>query len=317
MKYIEYLNGLIREEVIKSDNCVLFGQNINAGSCLGGLTRNIKVNEHSKIINSTNAEYSLTGFGFGLMMNGASGVFIMKQLDFLLLGIDHIVNTYNIIRNIREQYLVGSFTILPTIVDSGYDGPQSSFNNFHDLCSIARIKGFTISNKFEADYLFANQFLKPGFRIIALSQRLGKHEIIENNKPIQIFSNGEIFQYTDGMDVTVVSSNFSFPQASHLIKTLNKNGIEAAHFNISSGLIDDLDPIISSVSKSKKIIVIDDSKSIQTPVDLLLAQLCGMNIEKKIVVKRLLNSNWLNPVSDIFEIDESAVLNQLNSKQVV
>ena len=75
MKYVEYLNGLIRSEVLNTEYAVLFGQNINAGSCLGGLTRNIKMNNTGHIFNSTNAENSLVGFGFGLMINGASGVF--------------------------------------------------------------------------------------------------------------------------------------------------------------------------------------------------------------------------------------------------
>jgi DNA (cytosine-5)-methyltransferase 3A len=61
--------------------------------------KNIKLSENSRFINSTNAENSLGGFGFGLMINGASSVFFMKQLDFLLLGIDQLVNTYNIITN--------------------------------------------------------------------------------------------------------------------------------------------------------------------------------------------------------------------------
>lgn len=36
-----------------------------------------------------------------------------------------------------------------------------------------------------------------------------------------------------------------------------------------------------------------------------------MNLEKKIVIKRHLNENWVNPISDIFEIDETPVLKQL------
>ncbi len=313
MRYVEYLNSLIKSEVLKTDNCVLFGQNIDAGSCLGGLTRNIKVNKNSRIFNTTNAEYSLTGFGFGLMMNGASGVFLMKQLDFLLLGIDQIVNTYNIIRNIQEKYPNGSFSIIPTVVDSGYDGPQSSFNNFNDLCSIARVKGFTVSNKSEADYLFANQLLKPGFRIIALSQRLGKSDIIVNSPPLKIIGNGEIFQYKEGKDVTVVSSNFSFPQASKLINYLEENGIYASHFNICSGLIEDLSIVIKDVAITKKIILIDDSKSIQTPVENLLSQINSIEVQKVILLKRQINDDWLHPVSDIFEIDDENVLFNLKA----
>ena len=101
MIYLNFINEQIRSTIEKNDNLVLFGQNISAGSCLGGLTKNLKVNENSKIINSTNSENSLCGFGFGMMMNNVSSVFFMKQLDFLLLGIDHLVNTYNIIRSSR------------------------------------------------------------------------------------------------------------------------------------------------------------------------------------------------------------------------
>ena len=139
MKYLNFINEQIRSTIEKNDNLVLFGQNISAGSCLGGLTKNLKVNENSKIINSTNSENSLCGFGFGMMMNNVSSVFFMKQLDFLLLGIDHLVNTYNIIRSVKKD-LKSSFTIMPIIVDNGFQGPQSSFNNFGDICSIARIQ---------------------------------------------------------------------------------------------------------------------------------------------------------------------------------
>ena len=69
MKYIEYVNEQIRNTVKDPENLVLFGQNINAGSCLGGLTKGLSVNPTSKIINSTNSENSLCGFGFGLMLS--------------------------------------------------------------------------------------------------------------------------------------------------------------------------------------------------------------------------------------------------------
>ena len=45
MKYIEYINKLIQEEVLKQKNLIVYGQNIAAGSCLGGLTKNLQVKE--------------------------------------------------------------------------------------------------------------------------------------------------------------------------------------------------------------------------------------------------------------------------------
>jgi len=311
MKYLEYMNKLIIEHVITTENCVLFGQNINGGSCLGGLTRNIKVTEKNKIFNSTNAENSLVGFGLGLMMNDASAVFLMKQLDFLLLGIDHLVNTYNIMRSLKDKYPQGSFTIIATVVDSGYDGPQSSFNNFYDLCAIARVDGFNINNKADADHVFTKEFLQPGFRIIALSQRLSKEELNETALPLRVLANGNIFQYSEGSDITIVSNNFSYTIAVDLIQTLNENSIEVAHFHINNIINTDWKEVIENISKTKKIIVIDDSKSIQSSVDNLLSMLVGIEISKKIILKRQIGDDWLYPRSDIFEINKKDILNEL------
>lgn len=308
MKYVEYLNAVIKREVANSDNCVLFGQNINAGSCLGGLTRNIIMNPDSRIINTTNAENSLVGFGFGLMMNGMSGVFLMKQLDFLLLGIDQLVNTYNIIRSINHQPENGSFTIVATVVDSGYEGPQSSFNNLSDICSIARIQGFTVTNKADADHIFSHHFLEPGFRIIGLSQRLGKIDIDESAVPVKVIDNGNIFQYTAGADATIVSFNFSYPQAAKLAKFLFGNNIQVSHFHVNSATSMDWKDILSNIATTKKIIIIDDSKSLHIPGDSLLSQLVSVNIKRSIVLKKELGNNWLYPVSDDFIINEESVL---------
>jgi len=129
MKYIEFINQLIKEKVLEAEKIVLFGQNISAGSCISGLTRNLKV-QNGLIINTPNSENTLCGVGFGLMLNKISSIFFMKQQDFLLLGIDHLVNTYNII---RQKEPSASFTIVTVVMDHGFEGPQHSFNNFGDL----------------------------------------------------------------------------------------------------------------------------------------------------------------------------------------
>ena len=144
MEYIEFVNKNISQKILESERVVLFGQNISAGSCLSGLTRNLQVKKGDYVINTPNCENTQCGVGFGLMINGVSSIFFMKQQDFLLLGIDHLVNTYNFI---RRKNPLASFTIVTTVVDNGYQGLQSSLNNLGDFCSIARVPGFTITNK--------------------------------------------------------------------------------------------------------------------------------------------------------------------------
>jgi len=310
MKYIEAVNNQIKKTVMESQNIILFGQNINAGSCLGGLTRGIKVSENSKIINSTNSENTLCGFGFGLMLNEISSIFFMKQLDFLLLGIDHLVNTFNIIRNTMPN-LKSSFTIMPIIMDNGYQGPQSSLNNFSDFCSIARISGYVISTKYEAEKIISSKLVSPGFRILGVSQRLFGKEILEI-EPIDKNEDLSLIQYTRGKDVTIVCFNFSFPLGWKLLEELKNKKIDSSIFNVTKLTPINWEKIIDDVKITKKIIIMDDSKS----ENLLCYNLISIihdqcKLDKKIVVKKNISSYWLDPVDDQMDINYKKIIDEI------
>ena len=206
LTYLQHVNAELRKAVGSKDGLVVYGQNVSAGGRILGVARGLAVKETGKIINTTNTENSLVGFGFGMMLGGGTAAFIMKQLDFLFLGIDQIVNTYNIIRNIGHAK--GSFTILPVTVDMGYEGSQSSSNNFADFCSIARIDGYALTNKYDAEKILDLHFGKPGFRIISVSQRMFKNEIIDPGKPIVADKDMKFVQYKDGGDATIVTFNW-------------------------------------------------------------------------------------------------------------
>ena len=310
MNYIELINNLIKEQVSKHEQLVIFGQNVSAGSCIGGMTRGLSIPKSGRIINSSNSENSLCGFGFGMMINDVSSILFMKQLDFLLLGIDHLVNTFNVIRNHENN---ASFTIFPIVMDNGYQGLQSSSNNFADFCSIARIKGYTITNKIDAEKIISSKLISPGFRIIAISQRMFKDEIITPDKLIYVNNENDVFQYTEGDDVTVVCFNFSFSYGQQIVDELNNNNLKCSLFNVNSSTPTNWTKIIDNVSKTKKIIIIDDSKSENLNFYALLNDISNKVIlDKKIILKRNLeNTDWLNPVDDQMEINFQQIVNDL------
>ena len=312
MKYIELINELLKNEVSKHNQLVIFGQNVSAGSCIGGMTRGLSIPKTGKIINSTNSENSLCGFGFGMMINDVSSIFFMKQLDFLLLGIDHLVNTYNLIRNHKND---ASFTIFPIVMDNGFQGLQSSGNNLADFCSIARIKGYTITNKIDAERIISSKLVSPGFRIIAISQRMFKDEISIPEELIYVNEENDIFQYNSGHDVTIVCFNFSFPYGQQMVNILKKNNLKASFFNVNSPTPTNWLEIIKDVIKTKKIIIIDDSKSENLSYHALLTDVYEkVVLDKKIILKRNLNdSEWLNPIDDQMNINYQEILNDLTN----
>jgi len=245
-----------------------------------------------------------------MMINEVSSIFFMKQLDFLLLGIDHLVNTFNVIRNHKNN---ASFTIFPIVMDNGYQGLQSSSNNFADFCSIARIKGYTITNKIDAEKIISSKLISPGFRIIAISQRMFKDEIIIPQELIYVNQENDVFQYSVGNDVTIVCFNFSFPYGQQMIDILKENNLTCSFFNVNSPTPTNWTKIVDDVYKTKKIIIIDDSKSENMNFHALLTDISDkIVLDKKIILKRNLDKiEWLNPIDDQMNINFEQVVNDL------
>ena len=292
---------------------IAFGQNITRGSCLGGFTRGIEPKKGGMTINSTNSENTLVGAGFGLMLEGASAIFFMKQLDFLLLGIDQLINTYNNILSTSIPKALGSFTIMPLIVDNGYQGPQSSFNNFADVCTIAKIRGYTVTNKHDARRILSKHMVSRGFRIIAVSQRLFGTELVALPRPLHVGKDDTVFQYSAGSDVTIVSCNFALPEAYRLTQECKKRGMSVAFFNINSPVQFDARRIIESANKTKRLVVLDDSKSDNLPANSLLASPDLQPLSARILLKRNLGKDWLYPVSDSFIVDYKSVVDAIRA----
>ena len=311
MNYLQYVNDSIKNVTMNSSPIVLFGQNIAAGSCLGGLTRGMISRGEQLVINTPNIENTQVGVGFGLMLNGVSSVFFMKQQDFLLLGIDHLVNTYNFVRIKNTN---ASFTIVTIVVDIGYQGIQSSLNNFNDFCSIARVPGYSITNKHDAEHIIENHLVKPGFRIIGVSQRLFDTDILHCDGNIIESESGNIFQYYDGEDVTIVCFNFSFPQGLKLHNQFKGKGVRSSLFSVNAATPVKWTPIIENAGRTRKLVVLDDTKSINRScyhLTTTVHEKCDM--DRVLILERKITDEDLCPNSEEFVVDYDTVIQDICS----
>jgi pyruvate dehydrogenase E1 component beta subunit len=307
MKYVQYINSLLKDKV-SSNDIVLFGQNIDAGSCLSGLTRGLSSSTSSLTINTQNSENCLVGVGFGLMLNNVSSIFFMKQLDFLLLGIDQLVNTYNIIRQTNPS---ASFTIFPVTVDSGYEGPQSSLNNLDDFCSIAGIEGYSFTNNVDATSIISHHLTKPGFRILSTGQRLLQQEVLKLDCLFKD-EHCNYFQYKRGDEATVVCFNNSLPYGLELYGVMQERNLRASVFSINSHLHANYSRILDDVKKTKKLILIDDSKSRNRLSDRFLVDVLSVcTLKKRVIVSRSTTNNSFHPSQDGLDIDFNQIINDV------
>ncbi len=303
--YLATVNQIIADELASLPGLVLYGENIDKGSYISGLTRNLRVSGNGRIINVGDCEETHCGVGFGLMLNGVSSVLFAKQLDFVILGIDHFVNTYNFIRCSRHPATLGAFTIVTVVYDQGLQGPHSSFNALGDICSMARVPGYTITNVGDARSIASTQFARPGFRFVTLSQRLCSREIIDLDVLYPV-EDAAVFQYADGEDLTIVCFNFSLPEGLELQRRAAERGKSASLFTVNQVYPADWTSIARSVARTGRLVVLDDSKSVN-----LLGSTVALETTKGLDARvALLHRTDVDfGVSpDAFEVDHDAAL---------
>lgn len=304
MTYIEQINAAIRQRIERSERLVCFGQNISTGSFLSGLTRGLPVRPGIEVVNTPNCENALVAFGFGMMLEGVDSIYFVKQLDFLLLTADQLVNTWNMARQSRAK---GSFTIVPIVVDSGFEGPQSRFNNLADFCSLADLPGYALADAAAAQQTIACQLIAPGFRFLAPSQRLFRSPVDQAvAEPLD--GGAGLFRLAAGKDATVVAFNFAWPQARALRLSLAEHQIGADLFGVSACAPDSWDPIVDSVRATGRLVLIDDSRSRNRPADRLRAAIIDAGVGHDVLpLYRVIDPADIRPQADRFEVDADAV----------
>tara|TARA_B110000027_G_scaffold134182_1_gene165386 strand:+ start:491 stop:1411 length:921 start_codon:yes stop_codon:yes gene_type:complete len=296
MNYIDTLNNKLLKKLSKNKKIICFGQNINTGSSFMGMTKNIN-STNCKIINVQDSENLLTGLGFGMMINKQNSIYFLKQQDFLFLGMDHLVNTLNLIKA-QKLDKNASYTIFFITTDSGYEGPQSRINKLSNLAELTDLDIFTISTKEEMDRIIKNELVKKGIRLITISQRLFKKPVIFFKKNKLIDSKNYLTEYIKLSNKNLIfSSNFSI---SYILENRKNINTKFTLANLSNQNFIRTKKIIDYLKKFKKIYFITDSKSLNSKFLKLLIEIKKTKVKIKYFEE---NSKSLYPNEDILDID--------------
>ena len=241
LSYLQSLNKVISDQVNQMENILVYGENLDRGSFISGLSKNLIAGPTRLVKNIGNCEYTHCGVGFGLMMSGHNAVLFVKQLDFMMLGIDHFVSTYGSIRATKYQQPLGSFTIVTAVYDQGFQGPQSSFRGLN------------------AKKVVVSEMSKPGFRFIALSQRMANDEVSET-EIISVAPDNSVIQFAQGNDATIVCFGYSLVHGKSLISAIRDLGHTASLFTVNYVRDANWSIAVLEASKNKKLVIIDDTR---------------------------------------------------------
>ena len=309
MTYTQYINFQIKSQFENYHHSVFYGQNIVAGSRISGLGAGLENVTGASAINTTNSENSLMGMGFGLSLSGIPALFLMKQHDFALLGLDQLVNTNNVLRQGR---LKSPFLVVMVVVDSGFEGPQATLSSLDEFASLTKAPVNFLSTKETIDEAF-KQALKPGLHFLAVGQTNMKKKVLESVTPTTNYPG--VILYEDetaenfersialvfyGVDVEIGLSSQNSLQ-SHGIRTDLFVVCELSKGTISSNFMDKLNDY-------SEIAVIDTGKSeIHYSTELAFA-LCKQNQNVR-TFHRTPISSWSEVSDDSPEFSTMDIVN--------
>ena len=306
--YAQYVNKKTIER-FSARKSVVFGQNIVAGSRISGLGANLDQIENITAINTPNVENSLMGFGLGMMLNGTDSVFIMKQHDFALLGVDQLTNTVNVAKNYQ---ISASFIVMMVVVDSGYEGPQASLNNLDEFASLSRSPVHFLNSKKNIDRAFESS-RNVGFHMMALSQKNMKAPINQDNDFSESFSAGHFIQSNKSSSILVIYFGLDLQYLYQTRDEFLSVGKMPDLFIIarigSKVQFDDL-----NLGKYSSIIVIDTSKSEVTYAQKLVSNL-RTSFSNVIHVERIYSPAWGIVSQDLPETSPAKILEMWTRSQ--
>jgi len=254
MKYKEIYYTIFSN--IKAEDFIIYGEGINNGSFIGGLASSLQGSQ-GILVNVGNSEYTHIGMGYGIALIGKKALYICKQLDFLLFGMDHFVSTNEIF---RMSGSIGTFVMVTAAQDQGYQGPQSSFNKISALSNLLEFKTYILNseNAFKAFELSIEQ---SGIKLGILSQKIYNENLtnfdskVINVNGYEIYGNPKIHNilriYTSGFSIEylkryLVENRSDLNTILIVNKYLNSISFQDLHSTFNFNLIlddDDSNPI--------------------------------------------------------------------------
>ncbi len=307
-----YIAHILEQVNAVTERCgpvLLYGENIDTGSRVAGLARGLKVNPAGRILNVGNCELTHIGLGLGIMLDGGQAVLFMKQLDFLLLGMDQMVNTFAVMRSCRPASTLGSFTIFVIVCDQGYQGPQSSLNAAGDFAAMANIDAYCLNGTEDVSRVVHDQFVAPGFRMVCVSQRLFGAPALD--LPIEArAADDSMFKYRSGDDLTLLSYNFALRDTLALADRLRDRGIRSDVFHVNYVPAMKIDMLMESCVRTGRLVLIDDSKALTKFGDVVIADVKSRKLEVDVMSlgRRGCTPEEYGVTEDRFVPDADAVL---------
>ena len=259
LRYSEAIREGIDQAMSENQDLIIIGEGVPDPKSIFETTKGLQEKfGKSRVFDMPLSENGVTGICIGAALNGTPVLMIHQRIDFSLLAMDQIINNAA-----KWHYMFNGQSTVPivirVIVGRGWgQGPQHSQNLQALFAHIPGLKVITPATAKDAKGMMVAA-LKDKNPVIFIEHRWLHH--IEDSVPEEMYfselDKAQILR--QGSDVTIVANSLMTIETMKAAAVLSEIGVNVEVVDLRSIKPIDLDTILKSVSKTKKMIVVDSA----------------------------------------------------------
>lgn len=259
LKYVDALKEAVAQEMRADSSVFLFGLDVDDHRAIQGSTRGLLEEFGAERVFTTPlSEDAMTGVAIGSAMAGLRPIHVHIRMDFLLLCMNQLINIAA-----KSHYMYGGATRVPLVVrciigKSWGQGAQHS-QGLHSLfMHIPGLKVVAPSNAYDAKGLLI-QSIRDNNPVIFMEHRLlynTEAYVPETSYALEL---GKARICRKGDDITLVGISNMVLEAIRAAELLAERAISVEVIDPISLVPLDIDTIIASVRKTRRLLVVDNA----------------------------------------------------------
>lgn len=259
MTYAEAIRAALREEMARDERVFLFGEDIGRYGGAFGVTFGL-LDEFGpvRVRETPISEAAIVGAATGAALAGMRPVAEMMFMDFILLGMEQLVN-----QAAKARYMFGGKATVPMVIRMpGGSGSGAAAQHSQSLESILiHIPGIKVVNPstpYDVKGLLISAIRDPN-PVCFVEHKLlykTKGQVPEGEYALPI---GRADVKRAGFDITVVAGNIMVPRVLKVADKLAQEGIEVEVVDPRTLRPLDVETIASSVQRTGRLLVVHEA----------------------------------------------------------
>ena len=257
LSYSLAINEATHQMMSQNKSVFLIGQGVESPWYVGNTCQNLLEKFGPKrVIDTPIAENAVTGIGVGAGIAGARAIIVHPRIDFMLYGLDPIINEAANWRYIFAGQSTAPVIIRGIINRGGEQGAQHSQTLQGIFAQVPGLKVVMPTTAYDAKGLLISA-IKGTDPVVYIEDRWLYEQKCHVPKKIYTVPIGKAKIRKNGKDITIIGISYVMLNVLEAAEKLKRHNINAEVIDVRTVKPLDIDLIINSIKKTGKVVIVE------------------------------------------------------------